>query len=249
MRDIDYTKIIDKTIRSTIRGLFPILLIILISSLIQTYIIQPIIYDLSLTPMWTTIATTYIPTLLYGVLSIFYIFILVNYMKYNPLHNSKIKKQMIKYIVFGVITLLFLNVFMNLMYTVFNIEVGVNVIIQNQGDLGSIYYLYLIPSMLFIVGPAEEIMIRGIVQGEYREKFGSNKSIVITSMIFALLHIFSVSSGILETIPYVISTFVLSIILGYIYEETKNIMIPSITHGLYNALLVFSIYINQIGYV
>lgn len=249
MKNVNYSDIVDKIIRSTIRGLLSILLIILISGLIQTYIIQPIIYDLSLTPMWTTIATTYIPTLLYGTLSIIYIFILINYIEYNPLHNSKIKGIMIKYIVFGVMTLLFLNVFMNLIYTVFNIEVGVNIIIQNQGNLDSIYYLYLIPCMLFIVGPAEEIMIRGIVQGEYRDKFGSNKSIVITSIIFASLHIFSVSSGILQTIPYIISTFVLSLILGYIYEKTENIIIPSITHGVYNALLVFSIYINQVGYV
>lgn len=249
MQNIDYTTIIDKAIRSTSRGIFPVLFIILISSLIQVYIIQPIIYDLTLTPMQTTIATTYTPTLLYGILSIVYIFILINCAEYNPLHNSKIKKKMTKYVVFGVITLLFLNVFMNLMYTIFNIEVGVNVAIQNQGNFGSVYYLYLIPSMLFIVGPAEEIMVRGIIQGEYRDKFGSDKSIIITSIIFALLHILSLSSGIFETIPYIISTFLLSIVLGYVYERTENIIVPSITHGLYNSLLVFSIYINQAGYV
>lgn len=104
--------------------------------------------------------------------------------------------------------------------------------------------LYLIPVMLFVVGPSEELLFRGVVQGRLREVFGPITAIGITSLAFAGMHGFALVGG--STVGNILAlTLLLSpaLVLGASYEYTGNIVVPAVIHGVYNSTLVFFLYV------
>ena len=243
--DIDYNKKIMEFINSAFSGIIPIVSIVFISSLIYRFILLEPIFNLPISQMQYTVLINTVPTILYGVLILLYLFV---FKKFNLIHNDEFEKSMLMYILVGLISLLFFNTLISLIFEILDVSVGTNTVIKAGESLDPIYYLYLVPGMILFVGPIEEVMVRGVVQGSFREHFSVNTSIFVTSFIFGLLHIISVE-GFVQTITYVMSTFVLSIILGYIYEETQNIIVPSLTHGFYNASLVIGFYIIETGII
>lgn len=73
-----------------------------------------------------------------------------------------------------------------------------------------------------LIGPIiEELMFRGIIYTELKNKFSNMKSILITTAFFALIHI---------NIIQILYAFALGFILIYVYEKYKNIKAPIILH-------------------
>lgn len=105
--------------------------------------------------------------------------------------------------------------------------------------------LLLIPASIFIIGPGEELLFRGVVQGRIREMFGPVPGILIPSAIFAGLHWFALTGGTASgnLVVLVILTGV-AVIFGTAYEYTGNIVVPSLIHGIYNATLFSLLYIT-----
>jgi membrane protease YdiL (CAAX protease family) len=164
----------------------------------------------------------------------------------SVIHTSKPQPKILLWIVFGLGLLLLSNSSISQMFAFFDVSIGANSGIENPSG-NPIYYLYLIPIMIFFVGPVEEIVFRGITQGSFRENFSLHTSVIFTSIIFGLIHIPSIQSeGYLPVISYVLITCVLGLILGYIYEKTEDIVVPCLVHGIYNSfLLVFTFYSKQ----
>ena len=88
-----------------------------------------------------------------------------------------------------------------------------------------------------IIGPIiEELLFRGIVYNKLKEITSSEKSMLISTIIFSLLH-FSLSD--------IIYTFILGIIFVYIYEKNNNIKYPIIVHISANiSVILLSIIIS-----
>lgn len=172
------------------------------------------------------------------------------YLKYSNrlsvIHTSEPRKIILLWIVFGIGLLLLSNSVIAQLFAFFDVSIGANAGIENPSG-NPVYYLYMIPIMILFVGPVEEIVFRGIMQGSFRENFSLHTSVIVTSIIFGLIHIPSIqSNGYIPVISYVIITCVLGLILGYIYERTEDIVVPCLTHGMYNAfLLVFTFYSKQ----
>jgi len=103
--------------------------------------------------------------------------------------------------------------------------------------------LYLVPVMLFVVGPSEELLFRGVVQGRLREAFGPVPAILIASAAFAGMHGIALVGGSLAG-NLLVLTILLSpaLVLGAAYEYTNNIAVPAIIHGIYNSTLVLLMY-------
>ena len=99
--------------------------------------------------------------------------------------------------------------------------------------------LYLIVLSFVATGPGEETLFRGGVQGILRGTFSPVAAVVLSSMLFGLAHVTAVvTGGGASGVPgYVISAFVLGLVLGSLYEYTDNLLIPVLVHGAYNAVL------------
>ena len=105
--------------------------------------------------------------------------------------------------------------------------------------------LILIPASFVLIGPGEELLFRGVVQGRLREVFGPVPAIATASAIFAGLHWFALSGGSptgnLAAVAVLLGP---AFVLGAAYEFTDNIVVPSLIHGLYNATLFTLLYVS-----
>ncbi len=80
---------------------------------------------------------------------------------------------------------------------------------------------------IVILAPAwEELIFRGLILNRWREKWSIGTAIILSSIVFALLHPLD---------P--IGAFVFSMILAIQYLRTKNIFVAIVGHSFYNLLL------------
>jgi len=102
--------------------------------------------------------------------------------------------------------------------------------------------------MFLVVGPSEEILFRGIVQGRLRERLSAAPAIVIASAIFASAHVVALIGQAPVAIAMTITIlFVPSLGFGIIYESTGNIVVPALLHGFHNSVIVTLIYISTVS--
>ncbi|ELZ41689.1 hypothetical protein C471_05501 [Halorubrum saccharovorum DSM 1137] len=99
-----------------------------------------------------------------------------------------------------------------------------------------VYYTAMIVVSLFVVGPAEELLLRGVVQGGLRRSLDAAPAILIAALMFGVLH-GNVEGSTVEQVAYMGVTVILGAILGVLYERTQNVLVPGLAHGLYNAII------------
>lgn len=108
--------------------------------------------------------------------------------------------------------------------------------------------LFLLPGTYLLIGPGEELLFRGVVQNRIRESFGPKSGVFIASVIFAAIHVTSLvgtdPSAILVTL---IGLVPISLLLGGLYEYTRNLVVPILVHGTYNAIIFLSLYLVATG--
>lgn len=91
--------------------------------------------------------------------------------------------------------------------------------------------------IVFLVPIVEELLFRGLLQSWLIAKWGIKKGIGLTSVIFALFH-FSFSQGI-ANIELIISLFILSCFLGFLYVKQRSLWASIGLHTTFNALSSF----------
>lgn len=147
----------------------------------------------------------------------------------------------------GIVGLLVLLSAIQAGYTAFGIETP-NTPIVEDGLRNPTLMLYMIPLTYLLVGPGEELMFRGIVQGLLREAYAPAPAIVIASVVFALIHFTNVlAAPPAQQVAYLAAIFALSLLLGAIYEYTDNLVVTALIHGSYNALLFLALYARATG--
>ncbi len=110
-----------------------------------------------------------------------------------------------------------------------------------------VYFLWMILLSVLVVGPAEELLFRGAIQGLLRRAWGPWPAVVGASALFGALH-FSVGAGPLPgVLAYVAIAFLLGMVLGIVYEQTGNLVVPALAHGLFNALAFGMQYLSVAG--
>ncbi|MFC5277381.1 CPBP family intramembrane glutamic endopeptidase [Halorubrum rubrum] len=98
------------------------------------------------------------------------------------------------------------------------------------------YYAAMIAVSILLVGPAEELLLRGVVQGGLRRSFDAAPAILIAAVLFGALH-GNVDGTLTEQVAYMGVTVILGSLLGLLYERTENVLVPGLAHGLYNAII------------
>ncbi|REA00933.1 CPBP family intramembrane metalloprotease domain-containing protein [Haloferax sp. Atlit-6N] len=120
---------------------------------------------------------------------------------------------------------------------------------QNQivavGQENPVVFLLLIPLQFLLVGPGEELLYRGLIQGKLRENFYPARAIVLASALFASIHLFSLTGE--GKLVYIGTAFVLALVLGIAYEYTENILVPTFMHATYNAAQFAGAYLTSTG--
>jgi len=136
--------------------------------------------------------------------------------------NNKIKKE-------NIIIIILLGISISLIYNVcmFNLNNIVN--FTNQFKLNNInIFVQILGSG--IIGPIlEELVFRGIVYNKLKSFNKPITSIIITSIIFSIMHTS------LLNIPY---AFILSLVLIYIYEKNKTLKAPILLHISANTIII-----------
>jgi membrane protease YdiL (CAAX protease family) len=112
--------------------------------------------------------------------------------------------------------------------------------------------LAFLPVSIFVVGPAEEFLYRGIIQTRLREIFDARSAVAIAAVLFASVHFLAYLDP--GNIPGTIVTLTvlvlpLGAILGAVYEHTENLVVPVLAHGFYNAITFGLAYANVVGLV
>lgn len=100
---------------------------------------------------------------------------------------------------------------------------------------------------IFVVGPSEELFFRGVVQRYLAESLTRRGAYAWTSVLFAGFHLPGVtgSGGGLPQYALVGGIlFVVSWTLGWVYDRTRNLLVPALVHGLYNVLVFASLIIG-----
>jgi membrane protease YdiL (CAAX protease family) len=112
-----------------------------------------------------------------------------------------------------------------------------------QGMQNPELFLWFIPLSLLVVGPAEELLFRGVVQGRLRESLGPWVAVPIAAALFALIHFFALTGGAGDRFIAIGILFVPSLVFGVAYERTGNIAVPMLIHGFYNATIGALLYV------
>jgi membrane protease YdiL (CAAX protease family) len=95
--------------------------------------------------------------------------------------------------------------------------------------------------MFFVVGPCEEVLYRGVVQGRLREHFDTVPAILIASVVFACAHVIALAGSVVGAIVTIGILFVTANVLGFVYEYTGNIVVPTLLHAMHNSILILAL--------
>lgn len=98
-------------------------------------------------------------------------------------------------------------------------------------DLSVIPLLILTLVMVFLAGLVEEIIFRSILQNRLEVFIGSRGGIIVTSILFGLMH--SGYGNIIE----IFYTFLVGFIIGYMFYRTRSLPLVVMINGFINVFL------------
>lgn len=100
-----------------------------------------------------------------------------------------------------------------------------------------------IVAMVLVIPIAEEILFRGLLQNALKKYLSRYSSVVLASVLFALLH-YSYDQGFTNW-ELLTSLFVFSCFLGLIYERQQTLWASISLHSLFNLISVLLIILKQ----
>lgn len=134
------------------------------------------------------------------------------------------------------------------LFSEFGVTTAPNQIERIGRDTPAVLLPMIVLSFLAI-GPGEELLFRGAIQGVFRRTYAPVPAIVLASVLFAVAHILALTGDLFAKGATILAIFLLSLILGTVYEYTDNIVVPALVHGAYNAIIFATIYATATGLI
>ncbi len=107
--------------------------------------------------------------------------------------------------------------------------------------------LIMIAIVFLFNAPAEEFLFRGIIQKRLYDAFTKFGAVLVTSAIFTLIHFpvyyFTAPTTLAGISVVMIGLFIGSIIFGYSFVATDNLVVPTLAHALFNAIQFSLLYL------
>jgi len=91
--------------------------------------------------------------------------------------------------------------------------------------------LYIGLLLIFIIGPSEEIFWRGFVQNKIGQISNPKKALIITTIIYSLVHIWAFNPMLL------LAALVLGVHWGLLFYKYKSLVPGIISHALWDAMI------------
>jgi membrane protease YdiL (CAAX protease family) len=155
------------------------------------------------------------------------------------------------YVAGGTVLLLGANLAISALFGWLGVESTTHSIVRAARDSPEIL-LVLVPLSYLVVGPGEELLYRNVVQKSLREEFSGAGAVAVASVVFAAVHLPAYADpnastlALLNTLTVV---FVLSLILGSVYERTGNLTVSALVHGSFNAVAFAVTYAEITGLI
>lgn len=116
-------------------------------------------------------------------------------------------------------------------------------VLTRLGQQNTSVFLFALAVQLVLVGPAEEFLYRGAMQGQLRTVFGPAVSIGLPAVLFGLFHIpnyvFAGVSLMSVAMWYSLAVIAASgAVFGYLFEWTDNLVVPILSHALLNMVFI-----------
>jgi membrane protease YdiL (CAAX protease family) len=105
------------------------------------------------------------------------------------------------------------------------------------GQADPLVFALLVPISFLLIGPGEELLFRGVIQNALVENLGRLPGILLATLLFAAAHVFSLTGPLTGRATTVLLLVVPGLVLAVSYDYSKNIVVPSLIHGAYNATL------------
>lgn len=104
--------------------------------------------------------------------------------------------------------------------------------------------IMIILSLNALVGLSEEILFRGIIFGALRQKHSLIWSIVVSSLVFGLLHLVNLGSGqsLSATVYQVVNAACLGALFCAILLQTNSLWFPIALHTIWNSYVMVGLY-------
>lgn len=101
----------------------------------------------------------------------------------------------------------------------------------------AVLILYMIAMVWLLNAPAEELVFRNVMQKRLYTAFSGVTAVVLTSLLFGVIHVLTfvfVGEELLDVFFPILGIFVGSLVMGYAYLRTENLLVPIVIHSLYN---------------
>ena len=143
------------------------------------------------------------------------------------------------YVVIGIVLNLAASIGVSLVTSVIGLPAGDNSTVDRVLVSGPETALVFVVLAVLLVGPAEELLYRNVVQKRLSEDFNTFTALVFAGGLFALSHVPNVyDPNVVAMISPLLSNWVAGLIYGAVYIRTQSILPAMLTHGFYNAIVV-----------
>lgn len=153
------------------------------------------------------------------------------------------------YVVGGVVALLGLNLAIGLAFEWLGVESATHSVVRTA-EANPEILLVLVPLAYLVIGPGEELLYRNVVQKSLYGTFSRGGAVVVGSVVFAAVHVFAFSGpgqSAMATLNTLAVVFVLSLVLGAVYERTENVVASALVHGTFDAVAFVATYAQLTG--
>ncbi|WP_138004506.1 CPBP family intramembrane glutamic endopeptidase [Halalkalirubrum salinum] len=226
-------------------GVFVVLAALVAASLAVAVIREPLVAATGGTPDATIVqlSVTVIQFVFFGLVVFWYLRVtdrwkMVGFDEFEPTHAIAIAV--------GTAVLLGGQLGISALFSSLGISTGANRAITD--GLGNPEYFFgMIIISLLLVGPAEELLFRGVLQARLRESWGAWPAIVLATIVFGAIHLPAIIGEPTQQYATLVVIALLGLVLGYLYERTRTIWVPAIVHGANNAVIFAIQYAGAIG--
>lgn len=149
----------------------------------------------------------------------------------------------IAYIIAGYVASLALLILASFILAATNTESAPNSVAE-AGMQNPDILLLLIPASFLLIGPFEELLYRGVIQDRLSETLPVPIAIILASLIFASIHLFSLAGTPRAQLASISVLVLPTLVFGTVYELTDNLVVPVLIHGAYNATLFSLLYLT-----
>jgi uncharacterized protein len=153
------------------------------------------------------------------------------------------------YVLAGIVGSIAFVMVVNVVATVFQLPSSENQVVELIGDDPNMVLLMIVVVFLFNA-PAEEFLFRNVIQKRLYAAFSRMGAVVVASVIFALVHIpayaLAADGSLAPTGAILVSLAVVfggSIIFGYLYAKSDNLIVPTAAHAAFNAFQFAILYL------